>query len=69
MKLDQLCEDTAILSVFTNKNVNKLNKKPKKKKKSVYGNAFMPFRVGTGDNDAADSGGGDSGGDGGGGGD
>lgn len=51
MKLKELCE---IPNVFDKKNVNTLNKKPKKLKKSVYG---------TGTQTVTDTG--DSGGDGG----
>lgn len=69
MKLDQICELTIPL-VLTNKNVNKLKKKPKKLKKSVYGVGVMPYMLGAGVGGAVDVGGdgGSGGGDGGGGG-
>lgn len=55
-------EEIAIPLVLKNKDINKLNKKPKKLKKGFYGVGFMPFMMGVGNSDgdggSADGGGG-----------
>lgn len=70
MKLDEICENT-ILSVLNYKDVNTLNKKPKKLKKDVYGvgglyTAVNMDNIGISgsaiDTSGGDSGGGDGGG-------
>lgn len=50
-----------IPNVFIKRNVNSLDKKPRKLNKSKYGIGFMPFMMGSGE-PSVDSGGSDSGG-------
>jgi hypothetical protein len=57
MKLAQVCEDN-IPTVFDNKEVNSLSKKPKKLKKGVYGVGPVGLNVSHADGCPAASGGG-----------